>query len=62
MGVACGTRGGRRNAHRVYVKKCGGKRRMGRTVQRWEDNIDITSKHIWKNGVEWINMAHEMGQ
>jgi hypothetical protein len=41
MGEPCCTRGGRRNEHRVYMERCGGKRRVGRTVQRWEDNIDI---------------------
>jgi hypothetical protein len=42
MGRACSTNGEKRNAYRILVGKPEGKRPLGRSRRRWEDNrMDI---------------------
>jgi len=41
MGGACSTYGDRRGLYRVMVGKPKGKRPLGRTRRRWEDNIKM---------------------
>jgi hypothetical protein len=41
MGRACSTYGERRGAYRVLVRKPEGKRPLGRSRCRWEDNIKM---------------------
>jgi hypothetical protein len=44
MGGACGVYGEKRNAHSVLVRKPEGKRSLGRTRHRLENNIRIDLK------------------
>jgi hypothetical protein len=46
MDQACGMNRERGNAHMFYVEKYGGSA-TGKTLQRWEDNIDIDVEYIW---------------
>jgi len=41
MGGAIACKGERRGAYRVLVGKPNGKRQLGRTRHRWEDNIKM---------------------
>jgi hypothetical protein len=44
-------------ACRVLVRKPGGKRKLGRSSSRWEDNIKAGRKVIGWEGVNWIDLA-----
>jgi len=41
MGGACSTFGNRKGVYRVWVGKPEGKRPLGRSRSRWEDNIKM---------------------
>jgi hypothetical protein len=41
MGLACRTYGEKRFAYSVFAEKCEGKRPLGRSRLKWEDNIKI---------------------
>jgi hypothetical protein len=49
--------GERRNAYNILVGKPEGKRPLGRSRLRWEDNIKIDLRVIVLEGVEWIHLA-----
>jgi len=34
-----------------------GKRQFWRPRRRWEDNVKIDFKEIWREGVDWIHLA-----
>jgi hypothetical protein len=44
MGRTCGTYGERRAAYRILVRKPEGRRPLGRSRRRWEDNIKKPSR------------------
>jgi hypothetical protein len=46
MGRACNTNGEKRNAYRISVGKPEGKRPLGRSRHRWEDNIRMDLREI----------------
>ena len=46
MGGACSTYGERRVLYRVFVRKPEGKRPLGRTRRRWEDNIKMSLQEM----------------
>jgi hypothetical protein len=54
MGEACGTHGGD-----VLFGKPKGKRQLGRTRCRWEDNIKMDLREIGIDGVSWIRLAQD---
>jgi hypothetical protein len=41
MDRACSTKGGKRNAYRILMRKPEGKGPLGRPRRRWVDNIKI---------------------
>jgi len=41
----------------VLVEKPEGKRPLGRTRRRWEDNIKINHQDMGCGGMDWINVA-----
>jgi len=48
-----------RDIYRVLVGKPDGKRPLGRTRSRWEDNIKIDLREIGINGANWIRLAQD---
>jgi hypothetical protein len=46
MGGTCSTDGEARNAYNILVGKPEGKRPLGRTRRRWEDNIRMDLRKI----------------
>jgi hypothetical protein len=51
--------GGMRNAYNVLVGKPEGKRPLGRTRCRWEDNIRVDHREIGLESVPWMNLAQD---
>jgi hypothetical protein len=45
--------------YRVLVKKRDGKRPMGRTMHRWEDNIKADLQEVGCGGIDWIELARD---
>jgi hypothetical protein len=52
----CGERGG---AYRVLMGKRKGKRPLGRTRRRWEDNIKMDLQEMGRRGMNWIDLAQD---
>jgi hypothetical protein len=48
--------GERRGVYRVLVGKPEGKRPLGRSRQRWEDNIKMDLQEVGCGGVDWIDL------
>ena len=42
----------------VLVGKPEGKRPLGRSRRRWEDNIQMNLQEVECGGVDWIDLAH----
>ena len=51
--------GGRRDAYRVLVGKSEGKRPLGKSRRRWENNIMIDHQEVGCGGVDWIDLAQD---
>jgi hypothetical protein len=49
-----------RKAYKILLGKHEGKRPLGRPRRRWEDNIKMGRREIGWDGVDWIDMAHDM--
>jgi hypothetical protein len=62
MGGACRMNGEKRNAYRILVGKPEGKRPLGRSRRRWEDNIRINLREIGWSGTDWIDLAQDRVQ
>jgi hypothetical protein len=45
--------------YRVLVGKPEGKRPLGRTRRRWEDNIMMDLQEVGCGGVDWIGLAQD---
>jgi len=58
MGGACGTYGEGRDVHRVLVGKPEGKRPLGRSRYRWEDNIKMDLREVGGGG-NWMELAQD---
>ncbi|KAJ4435933.1 hypothetical protein ANN_18555, partial [Periplaneta americana] len=48
-----------RNAYRVLVGRPEGKRPLGRTRRRWEDNIKMDLREVGYDDRDWINLAQD---
>ena len=44
---------------RVLVGKPEGKRTLGRSRRRWEDNIKIDLREVGCGSMDWIERAHD---
>ena len=62
MGGACNTYGERRDVYRVLVGKPEGKRPLGRTRLRWENNIKMDFQEVRCGGMDWIELAQDMNR
>jgi hypothetical protein len=51
--------GERRGAYRALVGKPGGRRPLGRTRSRWEDNIKMDFREVGWEGIDWIDLAQD---
>ena len=49
----------RRGIYRVSVEKPEGKRPLGRTRHRWENNIKMDLQKVGCEGMQWIELAHD---
>jgi hypothetical protein len=49
--------GDRRGEHRVLGGSSEGKRILGRTRRRWEDNINMDLLEVGCGGMDWIDLA-----
>jgi hypothetical protein len=49
----------KRGVYRVLVGKPGGKRPLGRTRRRWENNIKMDLHEVGCGGMDWINRAQD---
>jgi hypothetical protein len=48
-----------RVVYRVLVGSPEGKRPLGRSRPRWEDNIKMDLKEIYIDGAKWIRLAQD---
>jgi hypothetical protein len=62
VGWTCGTHGGGEGAYRVLVGSPEGRRQLGRTRRRWEDNIKMDLGEIGIDGANWIRLAQDRVQ
>jgi hypothetical protein len=51
--------GERRGSYRALVGKPEGRRPLGRSRRRWEDNIKMDVKNVELEGMEWIDLAYD---
>ena len=51
--------GERRGVYRVLVEKPLGKRPLGRSRLRWEDNIKMDLQEVGCGGMDWIDVAQD---
>jgi hypothetical protein len=51
-----------RNAHNILVGKPKGKRPLGRSMHRWEDNIKMDLREVVWKCVDWIHLAQDKDQ
>jgi hypothetical protein len=54
--------GEKRNVYRILVGKPEGKRPLGRSRRRWEDNIRMDLRERGWGGMDWIDLAQDRDQ
>jgi len=62
MGGTCSTYEERKCVYRVLMGKPEGKRPLGRTRCRWEDNIKMDLQEVRFGGMVWIDLAQDRGR
>jgi hypothetical protein len=50
------------NEFRILTGKSEGKRPLGRSGRRWEDNIKMDLREIEWGGMNWIDLAQDRDQ
>jgi hypothetical protein len=58
--VACV--GEMRNAYTIFVREPEGKKPLRRPRSRWEDNLRMDLREIWRKGVDWMHVAQDRDQ
>jgi hypothetical protein len=64
-GIRCGGgghvpyMGESRGSYRALVGKPKGKRQLGRSRRRWEDNINVDLQEVGWEDMDWINVARD---
>ena len=48
-----------RGVHKVLVGKPGGKKPLGRSRRRWEDNIKMDLEEVGRGCVDWMELAQD---
>jgi hypothetical protein len=51
-----------KNEYKILVREPEGKRPLGRTRHRWEDNVKLDLKEIRYGDVYWIRLAKDRDQ
>jgi hypothetical protein len=59
MGGARNAVGEKRGLYRVLVRKREGKRPLGRTRLRWEDNIKMDLQEVGCGDMDWIGLIQD---
>jgi len=59
MGGAFSAYGGEGSVHRVVVGKPEGKRPLGKSRHRYEDNIKMDLQEVGCGGMYWIELAED---
>jgi len=59
MSGECTTQAGRRGVLRVLVWKPVGKRPLGRSRRRWEDNIKMDLQEVRCEGLNWFKLVQD---
>jgi hypothetical protein len=59
MGGVCSADGEEMGIYMVLLGKREGKRPLGRTRRRWEDNIRMDLQELECGGVDWIGLAQD---
>jgi hypothetical protein len=59
VGVTCSTRGEKRNAHNISVRKYEGKIPLEKSRHRWEDNIKMNLQEAVCEDVDCNNLAQD---
>jgi hypothetical protein len=54
--------GGGSSAYNVLVRKPEGKRPLGKSRHRWEDNTGLDLTEISWKGTDWIDLAEDGGR
>ena len=49
----------RRGVYRVLAGKSEGKRQLGRSRRRWEDNIKVDLQEEGRGGMDWIDQVQD---
>jgi hypothetical protein len=62
VGGTCGTHGGGENCLNGFVGKSEGRRPLGISSRRWEDNIKMDLREMWIDGSSWIRLAQDRVQ
>jgi len=61
MGKACGMYGGQKVAYRVLVGRHDGKKPLGRTMYRWENNIKMDLQEVeWGVMDRWQELVNSI--
>jgi hypothetical protein len=50
-----------RKAYRLLMGKSEGKRPLGRPRRGWVDNIKMDLEELGWSGIDWIDLARDMG-
>jgi hypothetical protein len=62
VGWTCNTHGSGEKCHRVLIGRPEGKRPLGRSRRRWENNIKMELREIGIIETNWIQLAQERVQ
>jgi hypothetical protein len=57
VGWSCGTHGEGRSVYGILVWSPEGKRPLGRSRRRWEDNIKMDLRKMGIDGANWVRLA-----
>ena len=59
MGRACSAYGGEERRYMVLVGKPAGRRPLGRSRRKWEDNIKMDLQEVGCGDMDWIDLAQD---